>query len=167
MYFLNFIRPASEDIIGKFFLVKLWTVAGRWTHLIYTQSYAINPVFIFILERRKVRWGSEVTCPISHWSVGAGIGHMQSDPKTQSDLDSAEEIHLRRTFAQGHTNSNASQWSTAARWSPSFCPSPSSIWLWGHGPITSAIWAHGMNVHCWMTQLSWQCVKAHAKCWGN
>lgn len=78
-----------------------------------------------------------------------------------------EEIHLRRTFAQGHTNSNESQWSTAARWSPRFCPSPSSIWLWGHGPITSAIWAHGMNVHCWMTQLSWQCVKARAKCWGN
>lgn len=76
--------------------------------LICTQFYEVNTVFIFTLERRKIRQGVKVTCPRSHSSVEAAVECNYSDSKTQSDLASVEEMHLRGIFVWGHANSSGS-----------------------------------------------------------
>lgn len=129
--------------IGKFFLIKLWTrCCGKWVyvlpHLICTQVYEINTVFISILDKRKIRQGGRVICRISHSPVESGVEHRQSNPKTET------RPLLRQIFAQGHTWSNDFWWSVAAgRFPEVLTLGENSIWLWGCCQVTSALWARG------------------------
>lgn len=146
----------NNYILSKFGMVSIWGYNKReifsvkprtrcfrkyvcvLPHLFCTQFYEINTVFISILERRKIRQRGEVTCPISHSSVGPGVEHMHSDSKTQT-WPLLRKCR-RWLFAQGHTNSVGFWWLTAARWSPGFSSSLSSVWLWHHSQVTSTVW---------------------------
>lgn len=144
--------------IGKFFLIKLWTrCCGKWVyvlpHLICTQVYEINTVFISILDKRKIRQGGRVICPISHSPVESGVEHRQSNPKTDTasaEADFCSGTHLVKWFLM-----------ICSSWEISWGSNPwreqhLAVRLLSSHVSSLSTW----NVLCLVTNMTWQCVNS-------
>ena len=92
------------------------------------------------------------------WRQGLNTCSLTPNPRHSLSQGNPCEVD----FAEGLTNSNGFWGSKAGEWFPSFCPSLNSIQPWGHVHVSSlSPW----NMHHWMTQTRWQCVKSW--CWAR